>query len=133
MYCSLINSITYLNGCAPNCCKMKHQILVLDILAYHSYFDQLPKNAKRKWLLDYFTTHTSAEISFYVCGKKVCQDIRIATLGISTLFFYYIRKKALSGSVCVDTGPHRSPLLRTNEAIAWLQNYIELVGDRLPR
>ena len=37
-------------------------------------------------------------------------------------------KKAFFGSVCVEAKPHRSPLLCTNEAIAWLQNYIELVG-----
>ena len=127
-----------MHGCSRQCCHNVHGVSALDILTYNAYFNQLPKPARRKWLLDYITTHSSVsseklpEISFFVCGKAVCQVIWIATLGISSSFFYRIRQKAFSGSISIVTEPQRSPLQKTSKAIAWIENYFALVGDKLP-
>ena len=106
---------------------------------YHNYFSQLPKSRKRTWLLEYFRIHSfiidngQMDITMLVCGKKVCQAVSIATLGISHSFFYNMRKKFLSGSITVMSETQRSPLEKTSQAIAWLQNYVDLIGDHLPQ
>ena len=129
-----------MNGCAPHCCQSVHNINILDIIKYHNYFEELSRQAKQKWLLDYFNTHSTvtaiynneSEISFFICGKQVCQTVWISTLGISTSNFYGIRKKFLTGCVSVIKDTQRSPLQRTSEAIAWMTNYFNLIGDHLP-
>ena len=127
-----------IDGCGKQCCYFIHNVTALDILGYHSYFNQMSTLAKQRWLLDYLNTHSftisnnEVEISFFVSGKKVCQAIWISTIGISLSNFYKIRKKFLSGSVNILTKCQRSPLQKTTEAIAWMSNYFDLVGDHLP-
>ena len=102
------------DGCSRQYCHNVHGVSVLDILTYNAYLNQLPKPARRKWLLDYITTHSSVsseklpEISFFVCGKAVCEVIWIATLGISSSFFYRIRQKAFRWSISIVTEPQQS-------------------------
>ena len=55
------------------------------------------------------------DISYTICGKKVCQNVWIATLGISSSFFYCIRKKFLNGSVAIIKEPSRSPSQKNAE------------------
>ena len=133
--------IEKMDGCAPNCCISVHNVNVMDILTYHSYFEQLSKEAKQKWLNQYFNNHSStavangqqeSEISYFVSGKSVCRNVWVSSLGISTSTFYNARKRFLSGSVSIVREMQRSPQLKTNEAIAWMQNYFDLVGDKLP-
>ena len=128
-----------MNGCSRQCCQNTHNLSVLDIMQYRAYFNELPKNAKRKWILDFIATHSSyqaasklPDISYTICGKKVCQNVWIATLGISSSFFYCIRKKFLNGSVAIIKEPNQSPSQKTQKAIAWIQNYVDLLGDHLP-
>ena len=127
-----------MNGCAVKCCINVHKVNALDILSYHSYFEQLSREARQKWLIQYFNNQSSknglgeVEINYYICGKEVCQPVWISTLGISVSTFYNARKKFLSGSLVVVHDTQRSPRLRTNQAIAWMKNYFDLIGDKLP-
>ena len=50
----------------------------------------------------------------------------------SSLFFYCIRKMFLNGSFAIIKEPSRSPLQKTQNAIAWIHNYVDLLGDHLP-
>ena len=43
-----------LNGCAQKCGDTMHHLLPVNVLSYHYYFKNLPKSAKRQWLLDFF-------------------------------------------------------------------------------
>ena len=111
-----------MNGCSRQCCQNTHNLSVLDIMQYRAYFNELPKNAKCKWILDFIATHSSyqaasklPDISYTICGKKVCQNVWIATLGISSSFFYCIRKKFLNGSVAIIKEPSRSPSQKNAE------------------
>ena len=127
-----------MDGCASHCCQYIHHVSVIDILSYHNYFQQLNKEGKQRWLLEYFNTHSfilnssQMEVSFFVCGKQVCQPIWISTLGISSSNFYTIRKKFINGSLTIVKEAHRKPSQKTNEAVAWMTNYFDLVADRLP-
>jgi hypothetical protein len=63
---------------------------------------------------------------------QVCQIVWISTLEISSSYFYKIRKKFLTGSISLSPDTQRSPLQKTSEAIAWMNNYFDLIGDYLP-
>ena len=81
-----------------------------------------------------------------MCVTGLSKDIWMSTLGISSSYFYEVRKKFLklrlslrkrnySKQVQLLNLSHetqRSSLQRTNEAIAWMTNYFDLVGEYLP-
>ena len=72
------------------------------------------------------------EVSFFVCGKQVCHPIWISTLGNSSSNFYTVRKKFINGSLTILKETHCKPSQKTNEAVAWMTNYFDLVADCLP-
>lgn len=122
-----------MSGCGQNCAATIHNIGEFDILSYHYYFTQLPKTAKKQWILDYLHTHSTSDgdITFIISGKQVCQDIWIATLGVSVSWFYKIRQLSLKGSLRMVTAP-KQVLQKTYEAVEWMRQYFELIGDYMP-
>lgn len=129
-----LSTVLKLNGCGTSqCATQTHYLLPSDIMTFHNHFQHLSRVCRRKWLLDYFVAHSSRkDTTFLVSGKVVCQNLWIATLGISQTAFYSIRKLFLEGTVTFVSGSERSPLLRTTEALAWMENYFTLVGDSMP-
>ena len=128
--------VAKMNGCTPQCSQSVHGISPLDILSYHHYFIQLPKSAKLQWIIDYIHLHSLREsnsgITFIIAGKSVCQNLWIATLGISTSLFYKAKQKAYSGCLKISKSTERAPLQKSHEAIAWMHSYFNLVGDYMP-
>lgn len=129
-----LSKVLKINGCGTSQCATNvHYLLPLDILTFNKHFERLSKFPRRKWLLDYLISHSSnQDTTFLVSGKVVCQKLWIATLGISQATFYSIRKMFIQGVVSVFSSGVRSPLLRTNEALAWMENYFTLIGDSMP-
>ena len=130
-----LSTVMKINGCGtPSCATKIHYLLESDVLTFHKHFERLSNFSRRKWLLDYFISHSSdKETLFLVCGKVVCQKLWIATLGIGLTTFYSVRKMFAEGTVSLfSSSGSRSPLLKTNEALAWMDNYFMLVGDSMP-
>ena len=126
--------VAKMNGCTPQCSQGVHGISPLDILSYHHYFIPLPKSAKLQWIIDYIHLHSLRESNtFIIAGKSVCQNLWIATLGISTsLLFYKAKQKAYSGCLKISKSTECAPLQKPHEAIAWMHSYFNLVGDYMP-
>ena len=84
------------------------------------------------WLLEYLNSNCSrygAEPNFHysICGKKVCRDIWLATLGVSTARFYRIRSLFLDGKTSIEHSMQKRGLsLKSNEAVAWMEHYFEM-------
>ena len=129
-----LSTVLELNGCGtPQCATETHHLLQSDIMTFHKHFENLSRFCRRKWILDYLVSHSSGkDTTFLVSGKVVCQRIWIATLGISQTTFYSIRKFFQEGTIKFLSERERSPLLRTSEALAWMENYFALVGDSVP-
>lgn len=123
------------SGCSMECPSDVHHLSPVELLSYHYYFAQLPKSAKLQWIVDYIHTHSSTtnpNITFIISGKPVCQALWIATLGISKSFFYKARRKVSTGCIHIYKELHRTPLQKSNRAVAWMHNYFTLIGDLLP-
>lgn len=130
--CWSFADVLSVDGCSAKCAVNIHQLLEFDVLSYHHYFTQLPKSAKRQWMLDYFRTHSSmSETTYMIGGKTVCQKIWIGALGVPTSVFYRTRQLFLNGTIQVHRVP-KQPLQRTFEALEWMRQYFNLVGDYMP-
>ena len=63
---------------------------------------------------------------YAICGKEVCRDLWLATLGISIARFYRVRSLFLEGKTSIDqSGQKRGLSLKSNEAVAWMEHYFE--------
>lgn len=126
-----------MNGCGEACPATKHGLSKTDVLRSHEHYTSLPMLAKKQWLLDYFIMHSSeqseqTEIVLMISGKVVCLPVWLTTLGISKSYYYGVRQLFLQGCKRIVSHTHRHPTLKTNEAIAWLDNFITLMGDKMP-
>ena len=125
-----------MNGCGEACPANEHNLSTTDILQCHDHFTSLPQLAKKRWILDYLIMHSSedaqhTEIVLMISGKMVCLPVWIAVLGISKSYFYGVRNLFLKGCERIVSHVQRHPTLKTNEAIAWLDNFISLMGDKM--
>lgn len=126
-----------MNGCGEACPGTKHQLSMTDILRSHEHFNSLSMLARKQWLLDYFIMHSSEqseqmEIALMISGKVVCLAVWIATLGLSKSYYYGVRQLFLQGCKRIVSHIHRNPTQKTNEAVAWLDNFLSLMGDKMP-
>lgn len=99
-------SVMTVNGCGESCASKIHNLSPVDVLRYHDHFDSLSQLAKKQWMLDYFIMTSSGEgeqreIPFLICGKAVCLQLWIATLGISQSYYYSVRTLFLRGHMRV--------------------------------
>ena len=130
-------TVLCLDGCSAQCATAAHHLLPTDILRYHEHFTGLSPFAKKQWLLDYFVMNSSGtgeqlEIPYYICGKRVCFQLWIKTLGISQSHFYNVRSLFLKGHKRIIQQVVRTPLQRTSEAVAWMDSFFTRIGDRMP-
>ena len=68
-------------------------------------------------------------IAFVVSRKRVCLSAWIAVLSISSSRFYEIRKEFEDGKTEPTPKRSRSMSVKSQQAIAWMSNYFERVGD----
>ena len=126
-----------MNGCGEKCATRTHNLSPIDTLRYHEHFDSLSQMAKKQWLLDYFIMTSSSkeeqiDMPLLICGKEVCLPLWLATLGISQSYYYSVRTLFLRGHKRLVSQVHRNPTQRTSEAIAWMDNFVSLMGDKMP-
>ena len=126
-----------MNGCSEACPATKHGLSKTDVLRSHEHYTSLPLLARKQWLLDYFIMHSSeqseqTEIFLMICGKVVYLPVWMAILGISKSYYYGVRQLFLQGCKWIVSHIYHHPTLKTNEAIAWLDNFITLMGDKMP-
>lgn len=127
----------HVNGCGEDCAVTKHHLDIADTLRYHEHFDSHTQTAKKQWVLDYLVMNSSGEgeqhtIHFLVCGKPVCLTVWLATLGVSQSYFYGVRSLFLRGHKQLISQVYRNPTEKTSEAMAWMHNFVSLMGDRMP-
>lgn len=130
-------AVLNMHGCSIKCATSIHHLLPTDVLRYHEHFSALSQVAKKQWLLDYLIMNSSvqnklAESIYMICGKSVCFKLWVATLDISTSYFYNVRSLFLNGHKRVIQHVQRTPLLRTSEALAWMDSFFATMGDRMP-
>ncbi len=124
-------------GCSERCATEKHYLTPGDILRYHEHYSSRSQQAKKQWLLDYLTMNslegsTSTEVALSICGKSVCLQLWLSTLGVSQSHYYSVRGLYLKGHKRIVSEIQRTPLPRTNEAVAWIEGYVSLMGDKMP-
>ena len=130
-------AVINMHGCSIKCATTTHHLLPTDVLRYHEHFAALSQVAKKQWLLDYFIMNSSvqskqAELAYMICGKSVCFKLWVATLDISNSYFYSVKRLFLNGHKRVIQHVQHAPLLRTSEALAWLDSFFTCMGDRMP-
>ena len=129
--------VANMNGCGERCAVTKHFLYPTDILRYHEHFTSLPQMTRKQWLLDYFIMTSSGEpegldTPLLICGKSVCLPLWLNTLGISQSYFYSVRTLFLQGHKQILSQAQRTPTVKTNEAVAWMDNFVSLMGDKMP-
>ena len=83
--------------------------------------------------LDYFwMNNLGTDTRHLVCGRTVCLPLWLATLDISTSLYYNVRSLFLNGHKSLLVHIHRAPMLKTNEAVTWMDGFFALMGERMP-
>ena len=69
----------------------------------------------------------------YIRGKTVCLPVWLAILGLKQSRYYEVQREFLGGAFFISklTSP-KSHQSKSCEAIAWLHNYFNQVGDHMP-
>lgn len=133
--------VTEMDGCVKKCVRTVHGLSEYDILNAHGNFSSKTATQQRQWMFDYLTTHCPTgddgrkdlkSITFVLCGKTVCCSVWLAALSISSSRFYEVRKMFADGTSVPTPKRPRSVSVKTHEAIAWMTNYFERVGDKRP-
>lgn len=89
-----------MDGCNKSCVQVVHQLSISDVLKFHDIYTNTPKSMKKQWLLNYFHINTSgSETSYSICGKSVCFEVWLSTLGICQSYYYKVRAMFTSGVV----------------------------------
>ena len=146
-YCCLsdepwnVFSVMRMNGCTAECAVQVHDVSEFEILQLHATFSTKSSQQQRQWLLDYFASNCPlnaagekepGKITWFICGKEVCQSLWLATLSVSQSRFYEIRKNFLGGQLQVQTRQFRSMSSKSQLAIAWMESYFDRIGDKRP-
>lgn len=127
--------VARMSGCGECCATTRHHLDPLDILRYHNHFASLSTITKKQWVLDYFIMNSSceSETPYFICGKVVCLSLWVATLDISLSYFYNVRSLYQQGHKSIVAQVHRNrPLAKTSEAMAWMESFFDLMGEKMP-
>ena len=138
-----LSDILEIHGCAPNCATSVHELTAYDILRCHSYFDNKPHHEQNEWILQYFATHCPCNINgendvknntYILQGKTVCIKVWLEVLSISSSRFYCLRHdfKEYGDTSNAVIKMQRKLSSKTMEAVAWMNSYFRLVGDKRP-
>ena len=125
-----------ISDCQESCASSVHHLTETDLWIANQRFKHLGHINQRMWVLDYLHTNTcrdTKETTFYLCGKMVCFRVWLSVLGLSKSRFYEIKKAYSDGSLSIVKVSN--PMLRrskTYEAISWMRQYFEHIGDHMP-
>ncbi len=108
-----------------------------------SNFSDISANEQNAWIIQYLCTHCQMNedsqdkdtkgVQYIITGKSVCQSVWLGVLGLSLSRFYRLRKEfEATGTASINTKRPRSRASKTMEAVAWMEDYFERVGDKRP-
>lgn len=124
------------NGCSEKCATEKHCLTSADIIAYHDHFAAMERPNRKQWLLTYFCMNSSTDCpentTYFIGGKPVCMQLWASVLGVSISYVYKVRALYLDGHKRLVSHNDRSRSTKTMEAVAWMENFFNLNGDRMP-
>ena len=123
---------------ARNCCENKclKKLSVEDI----HYAEAKKQTGKQNYFLEFLHQHSQLgesgefETEFFVRGRSVCREAFLLAHNLSRESFRRIMNKFKQGATMVEHGNmgRRSVMGKTAECIAWLQFFINCVGDHQP-
>ena len=139
----LFDVINSKSGCLEKCVTDIHCLNEYNILSAHDQFTSKSFSDQNLWIIQYFESHCPCSsngdkdlkaISYIIQGKEICCNMWLEILGISQSRFYRLRNdfstdggiKYLSQSRC------RSKRPKTMQAIAWMDQYFQRIGDKRP-
>jgi len=137
-----ISKIENMNGCGPQCALKIHGLTNHDILRAHSHFTNRTLKEQNTWVIQYLADNCPYNVegeqdvkglAYTVQGKSVCQKLWLEILSLSSSRFYRLRQYFLKfGGITISSNSRRSLSSKTLEAIAWMEDYFERVGDKRP-
>lgn len=130
------------NGCGDICAIRIHELTSHDVLNAHCYFENKTQREQNDWLIQYFSVHCPHKgnrekdfknVPFIIQGKLVCMKLWLVVLSLSTSRFYRLRQDFLQfGGITSVAKRRRSLSAKTLEAITWMEQYFQRVGDKRP-
>ena len=137
---SVINSK---NGCSEKCATDIHCLNEYSILSAHDQFASKSISDQNLWIIQYFESHCPCSsdgekdvkaISYFIQGKEICLNMWLEILGISQSRFYRLRNEFSTdgGIKYLSQSRHRRKRPKTMQAIAWMDQYFQRIGDKRP-
>ena len=138
-----LSMVMQIDSCSDNCIRKLHGLTEFEVLFAHSRFDATSNQEQNKWILEYLITHCPIDSSgykgpklvpFFVTGKSVCLNVWLAVLPVSLSCFYRLRQDFLTYDLSIISDDKRSRSLssKSMEAVAWMENYFDRIGDKRP-
>ena len=125
-----------LYGCGDKCAQSVHHLTEADVWTTYNRFTSLSNHRQRQWVLDFLHSNTSKdsmETAFFIAGKRVCLVVWLAALGLSKSRYYDVRKLFNSGVLFLERlASPKTHQPKSLDAIAWMHNYFNTVGDHMP-
>ena len=139
-----LTTVFELNGCSPKCASSVHGLTEFEVLRAHSLFSDKSTQEQNKWILEYFNTHcpsdrstgdkTPKDLTYVIGGKVVCMNVWLQVLPLSLSRFYRLRQECVKyeANPGLSYKKPRSQSSKTMDAVAWMAEYFERVGDKRP-
>ena len=134
-----LSSVLNFSGCGTMCATKLHGLTHHDILRAHSFFDSRNRQEQSDYIIQFlvmncpYDKNGDRNITFTIQGKLVCMKLWLEVLSVSISRFYRLHQQFIEfGGVTSIVKARRSLAPRTLEAIAWMENYFQRVGDKRP-
>jgi len=137
-----LTAVIKFNGCSDMCAIMVHGLTNYDVLRAHYHFENKTQREQNNWVIQYLSMHCPynstgekdlKNMIFRIQGKSVCMKLWLEVLALSISRFYRLRQDFLQfGGITSATKRQRSVSAKTLEAITWMEQYFQRVGDKCP-
>ena len=109
----------------------------MDVLTFRSQFQSMSPIQQRQWLSDRARENSSTVggkmmTKYYAYGKEVCQQAWRQVLSVSQRTILTTLVTAESNVIQHGNKGKERPLVKTEDATAWMGRYFHLVGDHMP-
>ena len=124
------------------CCEKQclQNLTVAEVRRQQVQFHSLSLIQQRQWLMDYFHQNSCfvndhATTKYIASGKEICKKAWCKVLEVSSKRVASALKWITDGKVTVAEHGNKGrkrPLTKTEDAIAWMNKYFNLLGDHMP-
>ena len=137
-----LTNVMNFNGCGDMCAIKMHGLTNHDVLRAHCCFENKTQRDQNDWILKYFSEHCPynsngekdfKNVAFMIQGKSICVKLWQEILSVSSSRFYRLRQDFIQfGGITSVTKRQRSLSSKTLEAMTWMEDYFQRVGDKRP-